>query len=171
MKMTGFTPYSPEVKSFGEGVQYFCDDKGRDFYDSRDLFTKKYVVFFDDFSIVRAVVKSADITHVNPTGLSAVDINSLPKDLDIFTGLWKFDGRKVVEVDFDPSISTERRKASAMTRISTEIVPLQDAVELGVASKEESAKYDELRKLRIKLLRISDDTPAKDVDWEEFKPT
>lgn len=171
MKMTGFTTYSPEAKAFGEGVQYFRDDKGRDFYDSRDLFTKKYVVFFDDFSIVRAVVKSSEVTRVHPEGLSAIDINTLPKDLDILTGLWKFDGRKVVSVDFDPSISTERRKASAMARITTEIVPFQDAVDLGVATKEEAAKYDELRKLRIKLLRISNDTPAKDVDWEEFKPT
>lgn len=170
MKMTGFTTYSPEVKAFGDGVQYFCDDKGRDFYESRALFTKKYVVFFDDFSIVRAVVKSSDVTQVHPAGLSAIDINTLPKDLDIFTGLWKFDGRKVVPVDFDPSISTERRKASAMARISTEIVPLQDAVEMGDATKEESKRYETLRRLRIKLSRIPNDTPAKDVNWDEFKP-
>lgn len=171
MKMNNFTTYTPEVKAFGEGVQYFRDQKGRDFYDSRELFTKKYVIFFDEHSIVRAVVKSSEVTRVQPIGLSAIDINTIPKDMDILTGLWQFDGRKVVPADFDPSISTQRRKAAAMSTLSTLLVPLQDAVELGEATKAESEKYDSLRRLRLKLNRIPDDTPPGDIDWTEFKPT
>lgn len=168
MKMSNFTTYDPEVKAFGEGVQYFCDEKGRDFYDSRELFTKKYVVFFDDHDIVRAIVKSSEVTRVHPGGLSAIDINVLPKGIDIFTGTWRFDGKKVVPADFDPTVSTARRKQAAMTKISNLIAPLQDAVEEGEATKEEADKYSALRKLRIKLMRISDDTPPSDVDWSEF---
>lgn len=168
MKMSNFVVYEPESKPYGEGVQYFCDEKGRDFYESRGLFSKKYVVFFDSFDIVRAVVKATEVTRVHPGGLSATDINTLPKDFDLFTGLWKWDGKKVVASDFDPSISTARRKESSMQKISRAIVPLQDAVEEGEATKEEAEKYSALRKLRIKLNRISDDTPASDVDWSEF---
>lgn len=170
MKMNNFALYEPEFKTYGDGVQYFRDDKGRDFYESRELFSKKYVVFFDSFDIIRAVAKATEVTRVHPGDLSAVDINTLPKDFDLFSGLWKWDGKKVVACDFDPSIPTSRRKESAMQKISRAIVPLQDAVEEGEATKEEAEKYSSLRKLRIKLNRISDDTPAEEVDWAEFEP-
>lgn len=168
MKMSNFAVYDPESKPYGEGVQYFSDDKGRDFYESRDLFSKKYVVFFDSFNIVRSVVKATEVTRVHPGGLSAVDLNALPKGFDLFSGIWEWDGKKVVPCDLDPSISTSRRKESAMHKLSREMVPLQDAVEEGEATKEEAEKYSTLRKLRIKLMRISDDTPPGDIDWSEF---
>lgn len=168
MKMSNFEVYDPDDKPYGEGVQYFCDDKGRDFYESRGLFSKKYVVFFDNFDMVRAVVKATEVTRVHPGGLSAVDICALPKGFDLFKGIWKWDGKKVVVGDFDPSISTTRRKEAAMQKVSRAISPLQDAVEMGEATKEEIEKYDALRKIRIKLMRISDDTPPGDVKWDEF---
>lgn len=168
MKMSNFVVYDPDHKPYGQGVQYFCDDKGRDFYESRELFKKKYAVFFDSFDIIRAVAKSVEVTRVNPVGLTGVDINVLPEDFDLFAGLWKWDGKKVVACDFDPSIDTARRKESAMQKINRAIVPLQDAVEEGEATPEEAEKYSALRKLRIKLNRIPDDTPPGDVDWSEF---
>ena len=168
MKMSNFVVYEPNHKPYGEGVQYFCDDKGRDFYDSRDLFKKKYAVFFDSFDIVRAVVKSVEVTRVNLVCLTWVDINVLKKDFDLFSNIWKWNGKSIVPCDFDPSISTARRKESAMQKLSRAIAPLQDAVEEGEATPEEAEKYSALRKLRIKLNRISDDTPPGDVDWSEF---
>lgn len=168
MRMNNFKHYIPEAPAFGEGVQYFCDDKGRDFYDSRDLFTKKYVVLFDDHSMVRFLVKSSDVTMTYPLGLSIIDINSIPKDFDIASGPWKFDGKKVVKVDFDLAVGTPRMKAAVMKGLSGKIELLKDAVELGDATKEEVEKYDALRKIRLKLTRLADDTPFGDVDWTEF---
>jgi|AGFS01.1.fsa_nt_gi Caudovirales tail fibre assembly protein. len=168
MRMNSFKHYIPEAPAFGEGVQYFCDDKGRDFYESRELFTKKYVVLFDDHNMVRFLVKSEDVTMTYPLGLSIIDINSIPKDFDIASGPWKFDGKKVVKVDIDLAVSTARRKASSLKGLSVPIGILAGAVELGEATEEEVEKYNALRKLSLKLMRISDDTPPGDVDWSEF---
>lgn len=168
MNMNNFVNYEPDHKPFGEGVQYFCDDEGRDFYQSRHLFKKKYVVFFDPFNIIRGVVRSEEVTRVNPLGLSAAETNTLPAKFDLFSGLWQWNGKKVVVCDFDPSIPTSRRKESAMQNLTRAIAPLQDAVDEGEATQEETEKYRSLRKLRIKLNRIPDDAPPGDIDWSEF---
>lgn len=167
MRMNNFSTYTPEVKNFGEGVQYFQDDKGRDFYDSRLLFKKKYVVFFDAHNVVRGVAKSDEVTRLHPGGLSIVDINTLPKDFSLETP-WLFNGKQVVKADYDPAFTTKSRKAGILRLINPMIVPLQDAVELGEATEEEIEKYNTLRKLRIKLMRISDDAPVGEVNWDEF---
>nr|DAO34754.1 MAG TPA: tail fiber assembly protein [Caudoviricetes sp.] len=168
MRMNNFKRHNPEHKAFGDGVQYFADDKGRDFYESHDLFTKKYVVLFDEFGMVRFLVKSVDISMTYPLGLSISDLNSIPKDFDIMKGPWLFDGKKVTKVDFDLSVPTAKRKKALMGSLSSQITPLADAVGLGEATEEEIEKYNTLLKLRIKLNRISDDIPAGDVDWSEF---
>lgn len=168
MRMNNFKHYVPEAPAFGEGVQYFCDDKGRDFYESRDLFTKKYVVLFDEHSMVRFLVKSSDVTMTYPLDLSIIDINSIPKDFDITNGPWQFDGKKVVKVGFDLALGTARQKGAILKSLAGKIEILKDAVELGEATKEEVKKYDALRKLRLKLTRIDDNTPPGEVDWSEF---
>lgn len=167
MRMNNFTNYSPEVKAFGEGVQYFQDDKGRDFYDSRTLFKKKYVVFFDGHNLVRGCAKAEEVTRLNPVGLSVVDINTLPKDFSL-ERLWTFNGKQIVPADFDPSFTTKARKQGILRVINPLLIPLQDAVELGEATEEEVEKYNALRKIRIQLMRLSDDTPVQDVDWTAF---
>lgn len=167
MRMNNFRTYTPEEKSFGE-VQYFCDEKRQDFYNSREKFTKKYVVFFDQYGIIRGFAKSEDVTRLCPVGLSVIDINAIPKDFDFLRGTWKFDGKKIVQEIVDPAFPTKVWKAFFSNKINSSITPLKDAVDLGEATEEEVEKYDALRKLRIKLNRISDDTPPGDIDWSEF---
>lgn len=168
MRMNNFKLYTPEVKAFGEGVQYFQDDKGRDFYDSRELFKKKYVVFFDEHSIVRGWAKSGEVTRLHPGGLSVVDLNTLPKDFSLQEGVWSFNGKQVVKADYDPAFSTAARKAGILQVIGSVIVPLQDAVELGDATDDELERYNDLRKMRVKVMRIPDSTSPGDIDWSEF---
>lgn len=169
MRMNNFKNHDPEVKTFGTGLQYFCDDKGRDFYESRELFTKKYVVFFDCHNMIRAVAKSAEVTRVVPLGLSAVDMNSLPKDFNFPTGIWRYDGKKVVAADFDPAISTKLRKARLDKKFKNILDPLRDVVELGGATEEEKELFENTRKLRVQLHRLSEDIPPQDVDWSTFE--
>ncbi|QYC52535.1 putative tail fiber assembly protein [Salmonella phage SSBI34] len=168
MRMDNFEVYTPEFKKFGEGVQYFKDSKGRDFYDSRSLFTKKYCVFFDTHGIVRGVCKSSEVTRGNPEGLSISDLNSFPKDFDVFKGIWKFDGKKISSCDFDPAITTKVRKEKLFKALSSKITPLQDAVELNEATDQEISEYQRLRSMRVRLMRISDEESPSDIPWEDF---
>ena len=168
--MNNIRVYDPEVKKFGQGTQYFCDDKGRDFYDSRDLFTKKYVVLFDQYGVVRCVAPSSRVTETYPAGLSISDVNILPDDIsiDVNFGVWVFNGRKVVKADIDPSYTTAQTKSKFMATITEKITPLKDAVEMGEATEGEVEQYNTLVRLRIKLNRIDNGTPMGDIDWSEF---
>ncbi|EOL6116768.1 hypothetical protein ACGHZH_RS28230, partial [Escherichia coli] len=42
MELINVKRYYPEHKPYGEDVQYFQSEDGRDFYESIPLFTKKY---------------------------------------------------------------------------------------------------------------------------------
>lgn len=169
MRMNNLELYFPEDKPFGERIQYLRDDKGRDYYETRKQFTKKYVILFDSFGVVRCATETKNLVFTQPLGMSIVDINVLPKDFDLFgKDTWVFDGKKLERVDVDPSVSTAIRKERALKKINKLIVPLQDAVDLEEATEEEIEKYKSLRKLRIQLTRISDDTPVTEVDWSEF---
>ncbi|ELX3640742.1 phage tail protein, partial [Escherichia coli] len=42
MELINVKRYNPEHKPYGENVQYFQSEDGRDFYESIPLFTKKY---------------------------------------------------------------------------------------------------------------------------------
>lgn len=167
MELLKIRAYSPEVKPYGN-VQYFCDEKGRDWYEYNSKFTKKYVVQYNDFGVVKAVVPSATAVMIHPEGTSVSEVNVLPKDFSLSSAIWLFDGKKFTSTDTDPSIPTKFRKGQAQARLNKEIEPLKYAVDLGEATKEEIEKYDTLRKLSVKLMRISDDTPAGEVDWAEF---
>lgn len=167
MNMNNIRAYDPEVKPFGE-VQYFCDDKGRDWYEFNTKFKKKYVVQYNKHGVVKAVVVASQAVFLHPGGTSIAELNTLPKGFSLSSAIWLFDGKKLMSSEIDPSIPTSYRKAQAMAEIGKAAVPLKDAIDMGEATEEEAEQYSNLRRLRIKLMRISDDTPPGDVDWAEF---
>lgn len=60
----------------------------------------------------------------------------------------------------------EIRKSGLMTRATTEISPLQDAVDLDMATTEEKALLLSWKKYRVLLMRI-DTSIAPDINWPE----
>lgn len=168
MQMNEIRIYDPEDKPFGN-VQYFCDSKGRDWYDNNGLFKKKYVVQYNSSGVVKAVVLSHLAERLHPAGTSISEINSLPEDFSLSSAIWLFDGKKLTKTYFDPSVPTSHRKVQANKTLSSKIEPLRDAVELGVATEEERERYELLRTLRVRLMRIDDDTPPTDIDWGEYR--
>ena len=59
---------------------------------------------------------------------------------------------------------TERKKLSLRASADSEIAWLQDAVDAGIATAEESAAMAEWKKYRVLLMRI-DTSKAPDVEW------
>ncbi|WET41723.1 tail fiber assembly protein [Citrobacter enshiensis] len=57
-------------------------------------------------------------------------------------------------------------KAALIKNASVKIVPLQDAVELDMATDEEKSRYDAWRKYRVLLTRV-DTSQAPDISWPE----
>ncbi|MEY0877282.1 tail fiber assembly protein, partial [Providencia manganoxydans] len=60
----------------------------------------------------------------------------------------------------------ERQKQLLLADISNAIAPLQDAVDLDIATDEEMAQLTALKKYRVLLNRV-DTSTAPDIDWPQ----
>ncbi|WP_244182933.1 tail fiber assembly protein [Pantoea wallisii] len=58
----------------------------------------------------------------------------------------------------------EQQKISLMNQVNSDILPLQDAVDLGIASEDESKALQSLKKYRVLLNRVNPYL-APDIDW------
>lgn len=61
---------------------------------------------------------------------------------------------------------SKAKKAELMAVASKEIAPLQDAVDLGIASEVESATLNEWKKYRVNLNRV-DTSTAPEIEWPD----
>ncbi|PYZ61085.1 hypothetical protein DNK63_05880 [Providencia rettgeri] len=80
---------------------------------------------------------------------------------------------KEVDAHLNPPISKEQLIAEAeqqkqllLADVSNAIAPLQDAVDLDIATDEEMAQLTALKKYRVLLNRI-DTSTAPDIEWPE----
>ncbi|HEF8780521.1 TPA: tail fiber assembly protein [Providencia rettgeri] len=80
---------------------------------------------------------------------------------------------KEVDAHLNPPISkeqliaeAEQKKQSLLAEGNNTIVPLQDAVDLGIATDEEKAKLTAWKTYRVLLNRV-DTSLAPDIDWPE----
>ncbi len=73
----------------------------------------------------------------------------------------------VDQPDYSPEeliAQAESKKSRLMQTANAEIAPLQDAVDLGIATTKETAALTEWKKYRVLLNRV-DTSKAPDIDW------
>lgn len=167
MDLINVRRYIPDELFFGEGIQYFIDEKGRDWFKSVPLFTKKHAMVIEPNSgIIRGI--SDDVSRLYPVGFNVVEVDTLPEECDC-NGGWIFDGEKVVKRIYLPDELKEqaRRKQRRLLDEATKVIaPLQDAVDLDIATDAEKAALLAWKKYRVLLNRV-DITQAPDVEWPE----
>lgn len=163
MNMNDVQVYEPEFFPYGP-VQYFCDDQGRDFYESLPLFTKKFVILYDEYGAIRACVPSGELDRLYPVGFSISDINSLPEGFD-YDGTWVFRNNRIQKLKYDPAIPTSDIKRKERRAIATELDSLRDAVDTEEATVDEVRRFNALRKYSVALNRVDDNLKNEDVDW------
>lgn len=76
---------------------------------------------------------------------------------------WVTDEAEKAAADIAEATAT---KAALIKSAAEKIEPLQDAVELDMATEEEKSRYDAWRKYRVLLTRV-DTSLAPDIDWPE----
>lgn len=164
MELRNVTRYYPDEMPYGENVQYFVSEDGKDFYESLELFTKKYKLCVDSEKKVASV--SADVSRLYPAGFTVVEVDDLPDDFDIFKG-WIFTADKVIPLPIDNVANAEREKQRLMSTAVNAIAILQDAVNLEMATQEEAELLLAWRKYRVLLNRV-DASAAPDIEWPDL---
>ncbi len=162
-----FTPYTPK-----EGipyVQYLKDDKGNDWYKTQKKFTEETIKFtFNKAGIITSLSK--DISSLFPIYLSVAELdpNNIPEGLDI-SGRWFFNGKKVIPriYTLEEKIRiTENHKIEKMAIINMTIQPLQDAIDLDIATDKEIEQLITWKKYRVLLSRVDTSQPDR-IQWPE----
>ncbi|EBS7971093.1 tail fiber assembly protein, partial [Salmonella enterica] len=117
-----------------------------------------------DTKVIHSV--SEDISTLYPAGFDIVESDSLPYD-DIISGKYQFVDNKIIprtynEVELTQITNAEKSKKLKLA--NEKIRPLQDAVDLGIATDEEIQKLGAWKRYRVEINRI-DTSNLLDISW------
>lgn len=114
MQLINVKRYYPENTLYGNDVQYFQSEDGKDFYESLPLFTKKYkLCITPDSGIICSI--SQDASALYPAGFSVVEVDELPEGADI-SGNWKFDNGVISRIPVNYARKLEAMRQSYLNR-------------------------------------------------------
>ncbi|MFZ5270954.1 tail fiber assembly protein [Enterobacter asburiae] len=153
-------------KNTGLDVIFLRDKDGNDWYDIQSGFDPaKIKIMYDDNGIIRSY--SSDASSLNPIDsfVAEVTTEDFPSGINILGG-WRFDGEKIMPVDIDIVAENEAKKQRLIAEAAGVIAPLQDAVDLSMATGQETANLHNWKRYRVLLNRVDPNEP----DWP-LKPT
>ncbi|MCK2155720.1 MULTISPECIES: tail fiber assembly protein [Citrobacter] len=155
MKLINLQRYIPEDLFLGEGIQYFIDATGKDWYKSLSKFTKKYSLAIEnDTGVIRSISENTD--RLYPVGLTVVDVDSIPDGCDIFGG-WVFDGKKIIPRAYtaeELQQQAESKKNTLIADAENAITLLSRAVRVGMATEEETRLLEEWERFSVLVSRV-----------------
>lgn len=166
MIYNNFTRYTPENAL--ANAQYLQSD-GRDWYEIRDSLDKESLkIAFQTDGTIR--IQSYDATGIFPENLSValIDRADVPEGFDA-DGEWIFDGAVIkprVVTQEEVEAKAASMKSYLMQSATDIIAPLQDAVDLDIATDSEKLTLLAWKKYRVQLNRISV-SPAANISWPE----
>lgn len=143
-------------------VEFYISEDGRDWYKSQADFSPDTLkIAYDETGIIRSISK--DVTSIYPRDFSIaeVDITEENKSVDIYGG-WVFDNGEIKPRQYSQEelrAQAEAKKTELLSVAAVAIAPLQDAVDEGMATEEETAALSEWKKYRVKVMRIDTSKP------------
>lgn len=170
MELKNITRYYPENMPYGNDVQYFQSEDGKDFYESLPLFTKKYkLCITPESGIIRSV--SQDASALYPVGFSVVETDELPEGTDI-SGNWKFDNGVVSRVQVNYARKLEELHQEYLNQAYEKINDWRTELQLGTISDEDRAaltrwmKYiSQVKKMELPVINTESEFDA--IKWPD----
>ena len=151
-----FSTYIPEYALFD--AIYLQSEDGLDWYYHRNRFQEDtFKICFDDQGVIRMFERNAQLLW--PDGLSVAEISNeeVPPGLD-GAGNWQFINGKIVPriyTDSELKDVFDSKKKTLLLAASSVIDPLNDAVELNIATQNEIDLLAKWKEYRIKLIRLN----------------
>ncbi len=155
--LTRYEPESGEEKEIAEQFEAFFwhDELGRDWYQAIAQFQPNtFKVKYLPDGVICAINK--DASAICPEGGSVVEMDLLPDGVDS-DGDWQFIDGSIVPRTYTPgelTVQAEQKKQHLLADAAKAIAPLQDAVDIGVATPEEEARLKAWKKFRVNVNRI-----------------
>lgn len=138
MELINVKRYYPEEMPFGNNVQYFQSEDGKDFYESLSLFTRKYkLCIHPDTGVIHSV--SEDVSALYPAGFSVVEVDELPEGMNI-NGGWQFVDGVVSAVPVNWNAAAENQRVSLLSSANDTIEDWRTELKLDMISDENKAR-------------------------------
>lgn len=134
------------------------DKTGNDWYELQKNFEEGTLkILFDENN--RIVSQSFDVSTLTPTNLSVAEISQEKIPNDFFTNMTDYlfmDGKiEPLTLSYEEKVAiAESKKQTLLSEANKVIAPLQDAVDLNIATKKEMTSLKAWREYRIFLNRI-----------------
>lgn len=164
-----FTLY--EAERAEDGVLHLQSEDGQDWYDVREtLSAEKLKIAYQADGVIRQQSYSAD--ELFPENLSVAEVSkkSIPNDFpERLDGNWIFDGKKITPRVIPKSeliAQAEETRAQLMAAANQKIVPLQAALDVGIATEDELVQL-KAWKTYLVLLNRMDTSNAPDIELPE----
>ncbi|HAS1002157.1 TPA: tail fiber assembly protein [Enterobacter cloacae] len=165
MQLKKLTVYEPEVRE-AENIIYLKDEDGNDWYESQSKFsTVKLKIAYTSDGVIRTA--DYDVSALWPLNMAVAEVakKSVPEGFNI-DGEWMFDGKRIIPFPVDHIAKAEATRQSLLAFAAQSIAPLQDAVELDIATDTEIMLLTSWKKYRVLLNRL-DVSTAPEVSWPE----
>ncbi|WP_240042212.1 tail fiber assembly protein [Photorhabdus khanii] len=166
-----FEQYMPDNENAIQFALYLQDKQGNDWYRSQSQFSIDTLkIMYDATGLIRAI--TTDVSKLAPLGFSVAEINknNAPIGFDEKTKeKWIFDGQKIllyVATKEELIQKAEYEKSQLLTKVNNIVTPLQDAVDLDIATEAEKEALLAWKKYRVMLNRV-DISSVPDVKWPE----
>nr|DAL32494.1 MAG TPA_asm: tail fiber assembly protein [Caudoviricetes sp.] len=143
-------------------VEFYVSEDGQDWYQSQTNFSPDTLkIAYDEAGIIRSI--SRDVSNIYPRNLSVVEveIGTENKNVDI-SGGWVFDNGEIKPRQYSQKelyAQAEAKKTELLSAAAASIAPLQDAVDEGMATEEETAALSEWKKYRVRVMRVDTTKP------------
>ncbi|MBJ9246417.1 tail fiber assembly protein [Citrobacter koseri] len=144
-------------------AEFFISDDGRDWYESQaDFLPDTLKVAYDKSGVICCISK--DVSSIYPRDFSVVEVEITPENQDVdIMGGWVFRDGKIQPREYSQEeliAQAEVKKAELLSVATTAIAPLQDAVDFGEATEEETALLIEWKKYRVHVNRVDTSKPV-----------
>lgn len=170
--LKNFTEYTPDAGERAElnvefSALFLRSQGGVDWYDAQTRFKPDTLkIVYDQSRVI--VGYSSDVSTLVPYHCSVVEM-SLSAVPDTLTddNTWQFIDGEIIPREYTPAEQADKAGGEKLARLAyaaNVIAPLQDAVDLGMATDEELAQLKAWKTYRV-LLSRTDIARAPDIDW------
>lgn len=149
-------------------VKFLFAEDGTEWYGCQKDFSRDTIKFsYDSKGVICSIATNKDVSTLWPDGLSVAEVadTSANRRADILGG-WIFDGQAIVKRTYTPEelqVQTEVLRDRLLADAAKIIAPLQDAVDLNVATGSERDRLLAWKKYRVSLNRVDTIKP----EWPE----
>lgn len=175
-------PDEKDIEKYGDAaasIRFFESESGQDWYECQSLFADNTIkIMYDSDNVIRSVIDRPvpergniyAVSMFSPEGMSVAEIRGkLPDGFSINRGEWVFDGKKVVprtRPKEELIAQAQQQKTKLLSEAASAIAPLQNALDLSMATDEELQQLKELKTYSVMLNRV-DVNAAPGIRWPE----